>query len=347
MANTIPAVYPLPDPVDPQAGETIQQTFPAELLAAANYLSSLARFGFEGLWNVTDDICQRTAALPVMPAIGSRGAHVSIWPLAAYGVRTDLEVVAFGRRDGAAGTVRFRSVKTGNTVDLALPAANGYTAVGSLTVDCSAGDEWIEMYVAGDGVDPAHVFTASGDFPALAGALAAPSSASEPTPFDADELDADEPWSSDVSLALMDNLAIYLGWVCPVMTWSGTRNSTSAGASYTLPPWDHTMPIPLHSGQLRRLWPWTVRALATNVGGGDELVVYSLGTETGGERGAVTVSGPAGQKVRSTSAQPADIEADGSDVRLVRGLDYPVIFLGLFPADSTAELNSFAAWGVG
>lgn len=348
--NVIPAAYPLPDPNAAQGGEAIKVALPAKLLAAANYLSSLARHGFEGIWNYSDDPCQRVAAFPAMPAIGSRGAHVACWPLAKYGNRTDLEVLAFGRYDGASGFVRFRSVKTGNTVTLALAAADGWTAVGALTVDCSAGDEYVEMYLAGDTADPVHIFTASGDFPTLSGALSAPTAATDPTPFDEDELAADEPWSSDASLALLENLGVYLGWISPVMTWSGIRNTSTGGAaSYSLPEWDHAIPTPLHNGQLRDTMAWTIRTLSTNVSGADEAVVLTVGAEVAGLRGGVAVPGGAGQKVASGSIQPADVDGNGQDVRLFSGLDFPLAFLGVVGNRdiTTAGLNSLALWGLG
>lgn len=349
MANIIPANYPRPDPGDAMAGEPIIEPVGQDLLDASNYFAAAPALRVSQGWDASDDPHTRVALFPVMPAVGSLGAHVAVWPVPAYGVRTDLEVLAYGRRDGAAGNIRFRSVATGDTATLALPGANGYTSVGTLTVDCSGGVDYVEIYLEGDGVDPSHVFYVYGDFPLLTGALPVPTVADEPTPLDEDELAADEPWSSDVSLALLDNLALFLAWNSVYFTWSGLQNTSSGSkASYSLPEWDHQVVTSVHRGQLRRELEWTARARVANVGGGSEGIVVRIGAQTGGEPDVIDVPGGAGAKTVSATFQPTDLGPDGREAREVAGVEHPMAFL-TFDGDraiSTAELRSISVWGV-
>lgn len=348
MANAIPANYPRPDPGTIGAGEPVSDPPPQTLLTTMNWFSAAPVNRIAQGWNHTDDICRRRAAMPVMPAIGSKGSHVACWPVPAYGVRTDLEVCVFGHRDGATGTVRFRSVQTGDTVDLALGLADAWSAIGALTVDCSSGEDEVEMYLAGDTVADVHVFYANGDFPALVGALATPGTG-EPTPFDEDELGPDEPWSSDVSLAVLDNLEIYLGWLASYFTWSGVQNTSSGTkASYGMPAWNHQVISSVHRGQLRAELTWEAKLRAANLSGSDELVVFAIGGVEARGRSFATVAAPAGEKTVTVDLQPADIDAQGQELRGVAEVDHPLVFLTVFgdPSITTAELRSISIRGV-
>lgn len=348
MANGVPANYPRPDPGTVSAGEPVSDPPPQTLLNASNWFAAAPRASIAQPWNYTDDIVRRTAAFPVMPAIGSKGAHVACWPVPAYGVRTELEVYAFGRRDGASGNVRFRSVATGDTADLALGAADGWTSIGSITIDTTGGPDHVELYLEGDGVGAAHVYVAAADFPTITGSLGTPA-AGAPTPFDSAELEDDEPGSADITAAFRANLGLFLGWLQTYFCWSGVQNVTSGSkASYSMPEWDHQIITPVHRGQLRRGLTWTAEAQATNVGGGDEAVVLSIGAAETDDLLAIDVPGPAGRSVITETFQPADLDEDDNEVRFVEGVEHPLVFLTIYGDRdyTTAELESLVLYGV-
>lgn len=350
MANTIPGTYPLPDPAETTAGEAIAIEQGQKALDASNWHAAAPCGRIDQCWNDLDDPCQRSAVMPAMPIVGAFGAHVARWPVAAYGNRTDLELLVYGRRDGAVGTVRFRSVNTGNTVDLALGPADGYSAVGALTLGFSIGRDWVEMYLAGDGAGgDVHVYTVHADFPALTGALAAPAAASDPTPFDGVELDADEPWSPDLNDFLRDNVEVFLGWLQPYLVWSGIQNtSTGSKASYSMPLWHHQVVTSVHPGALREGLAWTGRAAVTNVSGAAETVLVGVGPSDAeaSDKTVVDVPGPAGAKFATPDVQPSDVDERGRPQVFVAGMEHPVSFITLYSSADSADLNAIGLWGV-
>lgn len=358
MARTVPSSYTAPDPglyiPEEVIGEATSTGKPEALAMAGQYLAALHRPTIHQCWHPTDDICRRTATMPARPAAGSYGTSVAIWRVPPYANRTGLVCAADCLRSGATGTVRFRGVAADSISDLTAGAARAWVVGGGVTLDFTAGYDDVEMYIAGTGAADTHVYAAYGEFATMSSPMSAPAASDGYVPFDADELDDDEPLSADAMARLSGNMTELKSRVQVFYIWSRIANTSAGGAApATMPAYTHRFPVSVNRGTTRRQRKVTVWVRSINAGGSDQYVrILAGGSRADMSDGRVvgTITVPAGTAALDWFT--ADVAVPEEYAFRGAGLDHPWCNFGIVANSyvptrgSDAAVYSVSAWGL-
>ena len=170
MANTLDSSFSTPDPAGHFAGQKIYGDFSRNdaydwqtIGQAANYILARCHAKPLEIQAFSDNLCQQTAA-GLTSACRWRVPRLT-------GRHSTVRVAIRVKRDGASGTVRFQSTEGANTLDLVVPAVEGWVP-GTLTLGFDAdGYDVITMCIAGDGTDPTLVHAVGIQWDALTAPL--------------------------------------------------------------------------------------------------------------------------------------------------------------------------------
>lgn len=175
-------------------------------------------------------------------------------------------------------------------------------------------------------------------------------------PFDVDELDPDEPLSSDVGHSVLAALLALRGRLQSYLCWSGLENSDHPNAIDHMADYTHRIWVPVHPGTLREDLKLTVHARASNPTGDPAGVRI--------HHGGSQIRLPESTGWSLAAGAPASWQISGVEipntVRMTEGaalpdLPHPFGQLAINPSgnvgfgfdlSSQAHLHSISIWGI-
>jgi len=353
MANTIPTLWPSPDAaLFPPLSFTYSREA-KKIGQAINALKARPIVLAQQNWHPLGIGGDAPAFARKTNAWSAAGQVVYRIPRIPW--RADVSLAAYVVVPAGGGQIRMKSATTGVTVTSALAAGAQWVQPGTaLAVGTAGGYDDVEVYTRGDGSDPLVVEHLTLEHKPAASPLGAPGS-STVVPFDADELDDDEPLSADTAQSWRTSLATMLERVSRHITWSGLNDvdDSSVGPA-EMPSWSHRVWSRAVLGARREESKVRVWALATNAGGDDAAIYLDAGGNhvNGSAQFRHEIVVPAGTV--SPTWFSADVWLD-EGVPLRATVPYPLcsfrtrgLPVGGAPDGSynTASLLSLSAWGI-
>ena len=228
MARTIPSTHPYPDPYLFAAALPITQSPLTELGQAINFCHARGRAQTVSSQGWTDSMFKFTGAMPADPTCRWRVKQISK-------IHTAVNVWARAKKlTAGTGTVRFKSVGSGATVDLVFNSATAAwkpvrSSPSTLALTFTGGYDEVQMFESTSDGNLLVVEDEWVEYPEAA-TLAAPASTDAIVPIDDGELDADSPLSADVGAVIRTDLDELLTRPRMYVNWSGLSGITYAGS---------------------------------------------------------------------------------------------------------------------
>lgn len=277
MANSVPASYPVPDPVALSTGRGIASDPVPDLFAAMNW--NRARLG---ACNLVSAVWPTVGGNPLwQDTRGGFGAlPACLWYIPEV-TRSRTSVAVSFLADGPVGSVaRLTSGFGGDVQGVAINGPGWYTA--TLAIDASGGHEVIGLDTHGDGTaTPCIMRTFSVRAPVLSSPL-------DPgvddrdgfVAFDAAEHGAGEPLASDAAARMIVDLQALDATPHVYCQWSAIRGVSMAGGliGTRMAARPHVVPARIWLGAQRRGWDLTVNVRAKG-GAADAEVIVGFGPD--------------------------------------------------------------------